>query len=143
MTKAQKVLGFAVAIGWCGACYVVAPPPPPNGPPPAPYAGGPGCDLGSRPWQQTSPGACPASTWRFMRRADGAWQANETGCAGATGVASYDGNVVTLDFQYAGGAGRYSWPLDVQCRSAPGQVSWSAGPLNGQSVPSTLAPAPF
>jgi hypothetical protein len=143
MTSARRVLGIAIVLGWCAGCYVTAPPPPPNGPPPPYPAGpGPGCDLGSRAWQQTSPGPCGSSIWRFMRRPDGAWQANETGCAGATGVASYDGNVVTLDFQYAGGAGRYSWPLDFQCRSAPGQVSWNAGSLTGQSAASTLSPAP-
>jgi hypothetical protein len=118
-------------------CMVVAPV---SGTAP-PYSGV-GCDLGSRVWQQTSPGPCGASQWKFTLAADGSWQAAETGCAGATGVARYDGAVVTMDFQYGGGAGRYTWPLDGQCRSSPGTVTWSAGSLTGQTVASTLSPAP-
>jgi hypothetical protein len=75
-----------------------------------------------------------------MPAGPGVWQAAEEGCANATGTARYDGAVVVLDFQFGGGAGRYTWPLDSLCRSAPGQVTWTAGGLTGQVKPSTLAP---
>jgi hypothetical protein len=106
-------------------------------PPPAPAYG---CDIGARTWQQSSPGPCPVSSWRFLPNQDGSWQASETGCGNGTGVAHYDGQWIVVDFQYTGGTGRYTWPLDGQCRSGPGgQVMWSAGALAGQTAPSTLA----
>jgi len=98
-----------------------------------------GCDLASRMFRQTSPGACTTSDWKFVLQADGSWQATEAGCANATGIARYDGGTVTLDFQYGGGTGRYKWPLDGRCNGIPGQVTWFTGPLTGQIVESTLA----
>jgi hypothetical protein len=100
-----------------------------------------GCDLASRDFQQTSPGPCASSTWHFSPRGDGTYDAKETGCANATGTAHYDGSTLVLDFKYADGAGQYSWPLASQCQPATGTVQWSAGPLRGQSVQSTLAPS--
>jgi hypothetical protein len=100
-----------------------------------------GCDLASRPFRQTSPGPCGTSDWQFVLQPDGAWRATEAGCASASGVARYDGATVTLDFQYAGGTGRYTWPLDEHCRGEPGRVTWFSGPLTGKIVASTLASA--
>jgi hypothetical protein len=130
---------FAVAASaGCASAPAPAPAPPP-GPvgalPPATL----GCDLSSRSFRQTSPGPCGASDWRFTLQHDGSWQANETGCANATGVARYDGATVTLDFQYGGGTGRYTWPLDGHCMGDPGHVTWFTGPLTGQIIDSTLA----
>ena len=82
---------------------------------------------------------CGSSDWRFVLQADGSWQATESGCANATGIARYDGTAVNLEFQYSGGAGRYIWPLDAQCRGLTGTVTWTQGPLTGQTVASTLA----
>jgi hypothetical protein len=98
------------------------------------------CDLAARHWKQTSPGACAQSTWTFTKRADGAWDAKETGCANATGIARYDGTTVVVDFQYEGGnaKGRYNWPVDGACKGHAGTVSWSAGSLKGQSAATTL-----
>lgn len=102
------------------------------------------CDLASHNWKQTSPGVCAESSWTFVLAGNGVWNATETGCASATGTAKYDGAKVTLDFQYDGGnsAGRYEWPLDAQCRGTTGKVSWTKGPLTGQSAPSTLSIVP-
>ena len=111
--------------------------PPPGSLPPAML----GCDLASRSFHQTSPGPCGTSDWRFILQPDGAWRATEAGCANATGVARYDGATVTLDFQYGGGTGRYTWPLDEHCRGEPGRVTWFSGPLTGKIVASTLASA--
>jgi hypothetical protein len=97
------------------------------------------CDLANRTFRQTSPGACGSSEWRFVFQADGSWQATESGCASATGIARYDGSAVNLEFQYGGGSGRYIWPLDGQCRGLTGTVTWTQGPLTGQTVASTLA----
>jgi hypothetical protein len=135
-----RIIGVVAVLALAGASCAVTPGPGPVvvGTPPA---AGPGCSLASRPFQQTSPGPCAASTWRFVALPDGTWQATETGCAGATGIARYDGMTVVLDLQYAGGSGRYTWPLDGWCRGAPGTVTWTTGPLTGQLVASTLAPA--
>ena len=135
-----RVLGLVAILALAGAgCFVTAGPRPVavGTAPPA----GPGCSLTSRPFQQTSPGPCVASTWRFVALPDGTWQATETGCAGATGIARYDGITVVADVQYAGGGGRYSWPLDGLCRGTPGTVTWTTGPLTGKLAASTLAPA--
>lgn len=100
-----------------------------------------GCDLASRSFRQTSPGPCGSSDWKFVLQVDGSWQASETGCANATGIARYDGATVMLDFQYGGGTGRYTWPVDGRCQGGmPGKVTWFSGPLTGQVVESTLAP---
>jgi hypothetical protein len=127
-----------VALGGALACMAGMTTPPPAT---AGAAGG-GCDLGARAWVQSSAGPCGSSAWRFSRAGDGSWQATEAGCGNATGMARYDGRVVTLDFKYQNGAGIYSWPLDGACGSAPGTVTWTEGPLKGQTVASTLAPAP-
>jgi hypothetical protein len=100
------------------------------------------CDLGAHVFEQRSaPGYCDRSVWRFTARPDGRWSAAETGCANATGIATYDGTTVVLDFVYDGGlsSGRYSWPLDGQCRGTPGTVQWLTGPIAGQSTTSTLS----
>lgn len=133
--KRDVVTAFAAIAVWAGeAC---------SGPqPPVVMVPARGCDLVGRAWQQTSTGPCAASTWRFERRQDGNYAATETGCSGATGVARWNGKTVTLDFHYAGGAGQYIWPLDTQCRAAPGEVSWNSGPAVGQTASSTLAPEP-
>jgi hypothetical protein len=131
-------MGGVLLVLGAGTGCVVTEPAPGSAPP---YTGV-GCNLASRVWEQTSPGPCGASQWRFALAADGTWQATERGCAGATGVARYDGAVVTMDFQYGGGAGRYTWPLNAQCRSDVGTVTWTMGPLMGQTIASTLAPAP-
>src|SRR5688572_28724171 len=47
---------------------------------------GPACDLASVALQQTSPGPCPSSVWRFTHRGDGTYEAKEEGCANATGI---------------------------------------------------------
>jgi hypothetical protein len=102
----------------------------------------PRCDLAAGEWKQTSPGPCGESTWKFTSRADGTWEGKEGGCAGATGTAHFDGPSLVLDFVYEGGnaKGRYSWPFDATCKPAPGSVSWSSGPLKGQTSTSTLSP---
>ena len=110
---------------------------PPAGTPQQPVAVK--CDLANRTFRQTSPGPCGSSDWRFVFQADGSWQATESGCANATGIARYDGTAVNLEVQYSGGAGRYIWPLDGQCRGLTGTVTWTQGPLTGQTVASTLA----
>lgn len=97
------------------------------------------CDLSKRTWVQRSSGPCASSTWRFMRLGDGTWQATETGCGGATGRAIYDGSVLTVSFTYPEGTGIYTWPLDAACRSVPGTVRWTSGPLTGKAMPSTLS----
>jgi hypothetical protein len=125
-----RVLGAMAALAG-GACSPHQPP--------VVMAPAPGCDLVGRAWQQTSTGPCAASTWRFERRQDGHYAATETGCSGATGVARWNGSTVTLDFQYAGGAGQYIWPLDTQCRASPGEVGWNSSPAVGQTASSTLA----
>jgi hypothetical protein len=134
-----KVVCLALVVGGAlagaGCMVAVAPTPIAVGP-------GVGCDLAARPWQQTSPGPCGSSVWRFSRLPDGSFGATETGCANATGTARYDGATVVMNFQYGGGAGVYTWPLDASCASAPGSVTWTSGPLTGQMVASTLAPAP-
>ena len=128
------------ALGTALGCATTAPAPPPAGTPEQPVAVK--CDLASRTFRQTSPGPCGSSDWRFVLQADGSWQATESGCANASGIAHYDGSAVILEVQYAGGAGRYIWPLDGACRGMPGTVTWNQGPLTGQTVASTLAPAP-
>ena len=61
-----------------------------------------------------------------MRADDGSYQASETGCADATGVAHYDGAAVEMTFQYKGGAGVYTrWP--IRLHSALGIITWTAG----------------
>lgn len=102
------------------------------------------CDLGAHKWKQASPGPCAESFWRFTPAGNGSWKATETGCANATGTATYDGATIRFDFQYDDGnsGGRYEWPVDSQCRGTTGKVSWTKGPLAGQSAPSTLAIAP-
>jgi hypothetical protein len=120
-----------------GCATAPAGPPPPAGAPLQPVAVK--CELANRTFKQTSPGACGSSDWRFVLQADGSWQATESGCANASGIARYDGSAVNLEFQYSGGAGRYIWPLDAQCRGLTGTVTWTQGPLTGQTVASTLA----
>ena len=120
-----------------GCATAPAGPPPPAGAPQQPVAVR--CDLASRTFRQTSSGPCGSSDWRFVLQADGSWQGIETGCANASGIARYDGSAVNLEFQYPGGAGRYIWPLDGQCRGLTGTVTWTQGPLTGQTVASTLA----
>jgi hypothetical protein len=139
MVDLVKVACLSLCLSLClssAGCMVAV------APPPVVVAPGAGCDLAARAWQQTSPGPCGASTWRFSRLPDGTFGATETGCANATGTARYDGATVVLNFQYGGGAGVYTWPLDPSCASAPGTVTWTSGPLTGQLVASTLAPAP-
>lgn len=104
-------------------------------------AAGGSCDPASKSWKQTSTGACGESQWKFAKRADGKWDAQETGCAGATGVAYFEGANLVVDFSFPGGKGRYSWPLDAECKPGAGTVSWSEGSLKGQSAPTTLAVA--
>lgn len=99
------------------------------------------CDVASRSWKQTSTGACAESEWKFVKRADGTWDARETGCANATGTAHFEGQNLVVDFSYPGGKGRYTWPVDGQCNPGAGTVSWSEGSLKGQSAPTTLAVA--
>jgi len=100
-----------------------------------------GCDLASRTWEQTSPGACATSKWKFTPQTGGTWHGAETGCANAGGTARYDGKEIKLDFEYSGGVGQYIWPVDAQCRASAGKVTWSKGPLAGQSAASTLSPS--
>jgi hypothetical protein len=100
------------------------------------------CDLAAHVFEQKSaPGYCDRSLWKFTARPDGRWNAAETGCANATGIATYDGITVVLDFVYDGGqsTGRYTWPLDGQCRGATGMAQWMTGPIAGQSTTSTLS----
>jgi hypothetical protein len=112
-------------------------------PPVSTSSGVPVCELPGGRFKQTSPGPCGASTWTFVRNnLDGRYRATEHGCANATGVAAYDGSTLVLQFQYDGGAGVYTWPLDGQCHGGPGTVSWTAGALMGQTLASTLELAP-
>ena len=137
---AGSIIGllFTLALGTgLGCATAPAGAPPPAGAPRQPVIAT--CDLGSRTFKQTSPGPCGSSEWRFVLQADGSYQATESGCANATGIARYDGSAVNLEFQYADGAGRYIWPLDAQCRGLVGTVSWSQGPLTGKTEASTLA----
>jgi hypothetical protein len=113
-----------------------------GGPPPVVIPPGGGCDLAAQSWQQTSIGPCAASTWRFTPGSDGAFKATETGCSNATGIARYDGSVVAMTFESSGGAGVYAWPLDSGCLSKPGTVTYTRGTLSGQTLASTLSPAP-
>ena len=76
--------------------------------------------------------------WAFTRRADGRWDAQETGCGNATGVASYDGTLIRLDFTYNVGAGRYTWPVDSRCLGTPGTLAFTEGPNAGEVYASTL-----
>ena len=113
----------------------------------SPDGGGATCDLGAHVWQQSSPGACNTSTWMFTRTAGSSWTAVETGCADATGTATYADGTVTLAFQYQNddgtmSTGAYTWPLDGQCAGSPGTVRWDTGPLAGQSSTSTLSIVP-
>lgn len=102
-----------------------------------------GCDLAAGRWKQTSNGPCGESSWKFVARSDGSYDASEAGCADARGLAHYDGASVVVDFQYEDGTGKgkYTWPLDVQCHASAGTVAFSAGSLEGQSFKSTLASA--
>ena len=135
---AGSFLALLLALGTGVGCAMApAPAPPPAGTPQQPVAVK--CDLANRTFRQTSPGACGSSEWRFVFQADGSWQATESGCANASGLARYDGSAVNLEFQYSGGAGRYIWPLDGQCRGLTGTVTWTQGPLTGQTVASALA----
>ena len=59
----------------------------------------------------------------------------------AKGIARYDGVTLRLELEYADGKGSYTWPLDAQCRSQPGRVTWSEGQFAGKSVESTLLPS--
>jgi hypothetical protein len=140
--NARTSAGFGAAsliTSLLGCATAPAPAPPPAGtPPPIVEAR---CELNGRTFKQTSPGPCGSSEWHFVPQPDGSWQASESGCANATGIARYDGSAVNLEFQYAGGAGRYIWPLDAQCRGLVGTVTWTQGPLTGQTVASTLAVA--
>ena len=135
---AASIIGslFALAAG-VGCATAPTGAPPPAGAPRQPVIAT--CDLGSRAFRQTSPGPCGSSDWRFVLQADGSWQASESGCANATGIARYDGSAVNLEFQYADGAGRYIWPLDAQCRGLVGTVTWTQGPMTGKTEASTLA----
>src|SRR5579863_9197572 len=131
----STALGIALLLAACTTAGGVAPAPVMN--PPAP-----GCDLTGQSWQQTSAGPCAASTWQFVRSPDGSFQAIETGCANATGTARYDGTTVALHFQNGRSAGISLWPLDASCVARPGTMTWIAGPRAGQTVASTLSPAP-
>ena len=112
-------------------------------PTPAPVVvASPGCDLADRAWLQTSPGPCGASTWTFVKKPDGTYAGTESGCAGATGIARWDGKTVRLAFQVAASAGYYTWPLDTQCITRPGQVEWTSGLVDDQTALSTITPAP-
>jgi hypothetical protein len=135
---AGSVIGslFALALG-IGCATAPTGAPPAAGAPRQPVIAT--CDLASRTFRQTSPGPCGSSEWRFVLQADGSWQARESGCANATGIARYDGSAVNLEFQYADGAGRYIWPLDAQCRGLVGTVTWTQGPMTGKTEASTLA----
>ena len=98
------------------------------------------CDLAAHKWKQTSPSGCTESLWTFLSTGEGAWSAKETGCAGATGTARYDGVTVTADIVFFGNTtARYEWPLDAQCRGTTGKVTSTNGPNAGQSRPSTLS----
>jgi len=96
------------------------------------------CDLGRRTWTMTSASPCATSTWAFTRRPDGKWDAAETGCGNATGLASYDGTTIRLDFTYNVGAGRYTWPVDSRCAGGKGTLEFIAGPDAGLVYESTL-----
>ena len=148
-----------VASGLLAGCIVqpenTTPPPQPQGQPaPAatptdPAAGGaaggtqlagPACDLASVALQQTSPGPCGSSIWRFKHKGDGTYEAIEEGCANATGIATTDGTNLVIDFKYADGAGRYSWVIDAQCNGPDGTVAWYEGSLAGQTAKTSIAP---
>jgi hypothetical protein len=100
------------------------------------------CDLGSHRWKQTSSDGCTESQWTFTPAGTGRWAATETGCAGATGTATYDGSTVVADIQFFGTTARYEWPLDGQCRGTTGKAMATNGPSVGQSRPSTLSIVP-
>ena len=147
------LLSLALPLGCIVQPEQTTPPPQPAAAPADPAAAGAaggtqlagtaGCDITARTWQQTSPGLCPSSLWRFTHRGDGTYEAKEEGCGNVTGTATYDGTTLLVDFQYGGeGTGRYAWPLDGQCQGAAGTVTWSSGSLAGQSAATTLAPAP-
>jgi len=141
LTASAAVLGLALALALAAGCG--------DGGArlDSPDGGGAVCDLGAHVWQQTSPGSCNTSTWRFTKIAGGSWSAVETGCANATGTATYSGGTVTLTYQYTNddgttSTGAYTWPLDDACVGSPGSVRWDTGPLAGQSSTSTLSIAP-
>jgi hypothetical protein len=100
------------------------------------------CDLAAHKWKQTSSGACAESMWTFTPAVNGTWSVRETGCAGATGTARYDGLTVTADIKYYSSSARYEWPLDGQCRGTTGKVTGLTGPAAGWSGASTLSIAP-
>lgn len=101
---------------------------------------GPACDLASVALQQTSPGPCGSSIWRFKHKGDGTYVAFEEGCASATGIATTDGTNLVIDFKYADGAGRYAWVIDAQCNGPDGTVAWYEGSLAGQTAKTSIAP---
>ena len=101
------------------------------------------CDLGSHKWKQNSPTGCTESGWTFTPAGNGKWAVTETGCASATGTATYDGVTVTADIQFFGNTtARYEWPVNSQCRGTTGKVTSTNGPTAGQSQPSTLSIVP-
>ena len=103
------------------------------------------CDLAAHKWKQTSPSGCTESGWTFTPTSDGAWTVNESGCAWASGTATYDGKTVTADIEFVGRTARYEWPLDAQCRGTTGKVTGTdgrKGPPVGESGPSTLSIVP-
>lgn len=101
---------------------------------------GPHCDLASVALQQTSPGPCGSSIWRFKHKGDGTYEAIEEGCANATGIATTDGTNLVIDFKYADGKGRYAWVIDAQCNGPDGTVAWYEGSLAGQTAKTSIAP---
>ena len=89
----------------------------------------------------TSGSSCSTAIWEFTRRAQDPgdrWDARETGCGNATGIASYDGTTIRLDFNYDVGAGRYTWPVDSRCAGSKGNLTFTAGPNIGEMYDSTL-----
>ncbi len=106
---------------------------------------GPAACLAQHVWQQLQPVgnmcSCIVSTWRFVVSGGGGsvpgrWTATETGCAGATGTATFDASDVRLDFQYPGGAGVYTFVLGAGCSTGPGTVAWTSGACAGATLPS-------
>jgi len=93
-----------------------------------------GCDLAAHTWQQSQPAGCEQSQWNFVRRADGSFDARETGCAGATGTARYDGATVVADVEWWGNRTRYVWPVDARCQGGPGEVMTPDGTQRGPST---------